>query len=273
MTATTDRSELLTALKEGISQLTTSDEWQRYLESQARFYKYSPNNVLLILAQRHNATQVASFNAWKRMGRWVKKGEKAIWIVAPMTYKVKDDEHQDDDQRTVLRGFKWVSTFDISATDGTELPSVCHLLSGDDPDGLLARLTAVADSIGFHVEDAELDGGVNGDCTHDLHRIRVGATNSPAQGVKTLAHELAHAILHSELYDRSLGELEAESTAFIVCRALQLDTSDYSFDYVATWAGGGDKAIAGITASCQRIQKAASTILRSFEDDATEEAA
>lgn len=273
MTATTDRSELLTALKEGISQLTTSDEWQRYLDNQARFYKYSPNNVMLILAQRHNATQVASFNAWKRMGRWVRKGEKAIWIVAPMTYKAKDDEHQDDEQRRVLRGFKWVPTFDISATDGQDLPEVCHQLSGDDPDGLFVRLTAVADSIGFHVEDAELDGGVNGDCSHSERRIRVEATNSPAQRVKTLAHELAHAILHGEAHDRALAELEAESTAYIVCRSLGIDSGDYSFGYVSGWAGGGDQAITGITASCQHIQKAASIILRSFEADATEEAA
>jgi antirestriction protein ArdC len=273
MTATQDRSELLAALKEGISQLTTSDEWQRYLECQARFYNYSANNVMLILAQRHGATQIAGFNAWKKLGRFVRKGEKAIWIIAPMTYKVKDDDKRTDDEQSVIRGFKWVPVFDISATDGQELPSVCQQLAGDDPEGLFARLTTVADSIGFHVEDAELDGGVNGDCAHQLHRIRVEVTNSPAQRVKTLAHELAHAILHGEAHDRALAELEAESTAYVVCRSLGIDTSDYSFGYVATWAGDGEKAVAGITASCQRIQKAAATILRSFETEDAEVAA
>jgi antirestriction protein ArdC len=105
-----------------------------------------------------------------------------------------------------------------------------------------------------------------------LHRIRVEISNSPAQRVKTLAHEIGHALLHGECDNRALAELEAESTAYVVCQALGLDTSDYSFGYVATWAGGGDQAIAGIKGSCDRIQKAASTILRAF-DPAEEQAA
>jgi len=272
MTATNNRSDLLAALTEGISKLTTSEEWERYLDCQSRFYHYSSNNVMLILAQRHDATQIAGFSAWKKFGRFVKKGEKAIWIVAPMRYTVSDDEKTDDKQQ-VIRGFKWVPVFDISSTDGEELPSVCNKLAGDDPDGLFDRLTAVADSIGYHVEKVSLDGHTNGDCTYSEKRIRVEATNAPAQRVKTLAHELAHALLHEGRKDRALAELEAESTAFIVCRALGIDTSDYSFGYVTTWAGGGDQAIAGITASCQNIQKAAATILGSFEVRDSEEAA
>jgi antirestriction protein ArdC len=264
MTTTTDRSDLLASLTEGISKLTTSDEWQRYLDCQSRFYHYSSNNVMLILSQRHEATQIAGFNAWKKLGRFVRKGEKAIWIIAPMRYKVADDQKNDDEQQ-VIRGFKWVPVFDISSTDGAELPRVCHKLAGDDPAGLFERLTTVAESIGYHVENAELDGRVNGDCTYSLKRIRVEATNAPAQRVKTLAHELAHAVLHEDCKDRALAELEAESTAFVVCKTLGIDSSDYSFGYVTTWSGGGEQAIAGITASCQHIQKAAATILRHFE--------
>lgn len=272
MTTTSDRSELLDALTEGISKLTTSDEWQRYLDCQSRFYHYSSNNVMLILTQRHEATQIAGFNAWKKLGRFVKKGEKAIWIVAPMRYKVADDQKNDDEQQ-VIRGFKWVPVFDISSTDGKELPSVCNKLAGDDPNGLFDRLTAVADSIGFHVENVELDGSVNGDCTYSEKRIRVEVTNSPAQRVKTLAHELAHALLHESFKVRVLAELEAESTAFIVCKVLGIDSSDYSFGYVANWAGGGEQATVGITASCQNIQKAAASILGHFEVGDTEVAA
>jgi len=77
MTTTTDRSELLATLSEGIAKLTTSDEWQRYLDCQSRFYRYSPNNVMLIAQQRHEATMVAGFNAWRKHGRFVRKGEKA----------------------------------------------------------------------------------------------------------------------------------------------------------------------------------------------------
>jgi hypothetical protein len=175
MTTTSDRSELLDALTEGISKLTTSDEWQRYLDCQSRFYHYSSNNVMLILTQRHEATQVAGFNAWKKLGRFVKKGEKAIWIVAPMRYKVANEKN--DDEQQVIKGFKWVPVFDVSSTDGEALPTVCNKLAGDDPNGLFDRLTAVADSIGFHVENVELDGGVNGDgspgvSVGDLRRFR-----------------------------------------------------------------------------------------------------
>jgi hypothetical protein len=171
-----------------------------------------------------------------------------------------------DDDR-VIRGFKWVPVFDIAETDREEPPSVCNRLIGEDSSGLYAQIVAVAQSIGYSVEDVEIPGSTNGDCSFDLHRIRVEVTNSPAQRVKTLAHEIAHAMLHEGFKDRRLAELEAESTAWVVCHSLGLDTSDYSFGYVANWAGGGDEAIAGIKASCERIQKTTASILRSFEED------
>ena len=108
------------------------------------------------------------------------------------------------------------------------------------------------------MEDHGFGDGTNGDCT-SKRRIRVEARNAPAQRVKTLAHELAHALLHERVEDRALAELEAESTAYVVGRAIGMDTGDYSFGYVATWAGGGEQAIVGIKASCDRIQKAAAT--------------
>jgi antirestriction protein ArdC len=272
MTTTTDRSELLANLSEGIAKLATSDEWQRYLDCQSRFYRYSPNNVMLIAQQRHEATMIAGFNAWKKHGRSVRKGEKAIWILAPMVYKASADETSEESER-VIRGFKWVPVFDIASTDGADLPTVCQKLTDDDPAGLFSRLADVAHSIGFTVADTELPGSRNGDCSHATHRIRIETQNSPAQRVKTLAHEIGHALLHEQCKNRALAELEAESTAYVVCNALGLDTSDYSFGYVATWAGGGDQAIAGIKGSCDRIQKAASTILRPFGAGEQEEAA
>lgn len=265
MYATNSHSELLDQLTEGIAKLTTSDEWRQFLDYQSRFHRYSFGNVLLIAAQCHEATQVAGFHTWRKMDRFVRKGEKAIFILAPMVYKNADAVDGDDER--VVRGFKWVPVFDVAQTDGEELPTVCHRLTGDDPDGLFAQLVAVAHSIGFSVEDAELGGSTNGDCTHDLKRIRVEVTNTPTQRLKTLAHEIAHAMLHAEFKDRRLAELEAESTAYIVCASLGINTSDYSFGYVANWAGGGDEAIAGIKASCDRIQKTAAAVLRCFEQD------
>lgn len=265
MTAKNNHPELIAQLTEGISNLTSAEDWQHYLDFQSRFHRYSFGNVLLIAAQCHEATRVAGFNAWRKMNRFVRKGEKAIFILAPMVYKNADSA--DDEDERVIRGFKWVPVFDIVQTDGEEMPSVCNRLAGDDPDGLFGQLVAVAQSIGFSVHETEIPGSANGDCTYDLKRIRVEVTNSPAQRVKTLAHEIAHAMLHEDVKDRRLAELEAESTSFVICQSLGLDTSDYAFGYVATWAGGGDEAIAGIKASCDRIQKTAARVLRSFEDD------
>jgi antirestriction protein ArdC len=269
MMAKNNHPELVAQLTAGISTLTSSEEWQRHLDFQSRFHHYSFGNVLLIAAQCHRATRVAGFNAWRKLNRFVRKGEKAIWVLAPMVYKNAEDGETD----RVIRGFKFVPVFDITQTDGEELPSICNRLDGDDPKGRYAQLLTVARSIGFTVEDHEFNGNTNGDCCHADHRIRVETTNTPAQRVKTLAHELAHALLHESYDNRALAELEAESAAYVVCQVLGIDSGDYSFGYVATWAGDGDQAIAGIKASCEHIQKSAAAILQAFEPAAADEAA
>lgn len=256
----TNHPELIEKLTEGIVNLASSDKWQGYLEFQSRFHSYSYNNVLLIASQAHNATQVAGFNAWKKFGRNVRKGEKAIWILAPMVYKVADENNLDEVTQ-VLRGFKFVPVFDVLQTEGEDLPSICNRLIGNDPTNCYERLVSVANSLGFNVEDHVFSGSTNGDCSFELHRIRIEVTNTPAQKVKTLAHELAHALLHANESNRSLAELEAESVAYIVCQVLGIDSSDYSFGYVTTWGGGGDYAIASIKASCGRIQQSSTAIL------------
>jgi hypothetical protein len=267
---TNNRPELVEKLTAGIQSLTSSEEWLRYLDYQSRFHSYSFNNVLLIAAQMPSASRVAGFRAWQRMSRFVRKGEKALWILAPMIYK--DIEESSDDPKRVIRGFKYVPVFDVSQTDGEELPETTHKLRGEDPAGCFARLLAVAHSIGFTVEDAELNGMCNGDCSHEHRRIRVEVTNSPAQRIKTLAHEIAHAILHEKHDDRALAELEAESTAYVVCQALGVDSSDYSFGYVAGWAGDGEKAIAAIRLVGERIQKTAEQILDALGAEQSEAA-
>jgi antirestriction protein ArdC len=271
MTAKNNHPELIAQLAEGISNLTSSEDWQNYLDFQSRFHRYSFGNVLLIATQCQEATRVAGFNAWRKINRFVRKGEKAIWILAPMVYKNADPEDGENDR--VIRGFKFVPVFDVAQTDGEELPSICTRIGGEDPAGHFAQLVTVAQSIGFTVEHHEFDGSTNGDCSHSEHRIRVENRNTPAQRVKTLAHEVAHALLHEKFESRVVSELEAESVAYVVCRSIGIDSSDYSFGYVATWAGGGDQAIAGIKASCERIQKTAATILLAFEATAQEVAA
>lgn len=260
---TTDRDALLATLTEGIEGLTTSEAWRAHLDVQRRFHRYSFSNSLLIYAQDPAASRVAGFTTWKRLGRSVRRGERAIWILAPML--AKRARLGDDEERRGIVGFRPVPVFDVAQTDGEPLPEVCTTLRGDDPGTWLDRLTSCAGQLGYAVEFTDLPGATNGDCTFARRRIRVERRNERAQQVKTLAHELAHALLHEGVDDRPLVELEAESTAYVVCRTFGFDTGEYSFGYVAGWAGGGPEAVARITESGGRIQRAAAVMLESLE--------
>lgn len=229
-----------------------------------------PNNVMLIMLQNPYATRVAGYHAWQELGRQVLAKEQALRILAPMKYKKEDAP--DGEKVSEIRGFKLVPVFDISQTEGRELPDVVSRLEGLAPEGVFNILTEFAGTIGFRVERPEsLESGANGDTTHSLARIRIVASNSEAQQVKTLAHEIGHALLHdpevpaTKEWTRGLKELEAESTAYVICAALGMDTGDYSFGYVAGWAGGAPEAIRGIKDSTSRIQKAATAVLKTFE--------
>jgi|GEM_PF-660023 len=267
-----DYSGLLEGLSAGIADLTTSEKWTQYLDVQSKFYRYSPNNVMLILLQNPYATRVAGYNAWKALDHQVMAKESALRILAPMTYK-RDDAPEGENAREI-RGFKLVPVFDISQTEGPDLADVVSKLEGLAPEGVFVKLTAFAEGIGFRVERPEsLESGANGDTTHSEGRIRVVSSNSEAQQAKTLAHEIGHALLHdpgveaTKDLERGLKELEAESAAYVICTALGMDTSDYSFGYVAGWAGGAPEALQGIKASTGRIQKAATAVLKTFEVD------
>ena len=265
-----DPNGLLVELQAGIAELTTSEKWTQYLDVQSRFYSYSPNNVMLIQLQNPYATRVAGYRAWQALDHQVMAQETALRILAPMRYK-RDDVSEGEDAREI-RGFKLVPVFDISQTEGPDLPDVVRKLEGLAPEGVFDRLTEFAHSIGFRVERPEsLESGANGDTTHSSGLIRVVSSNSEAQQAKTLAHEIGHALLHDPEYvatkdlSRGLKELEAESTAYVICTALGMDTSDYSFGYVLGWTGGAPDAIEGIKASTGRIQKAATAVLKTFE--------
>ena len=229
-----------------------------------------PNNVMLIMLQNPYATRVAGYRAWQALDHQVLAKEQALRIFAPMKYKREDA--LEGERASEVRGFKLVPVFDISQTEGPELPDVVSKLRGLAPEGVFATLTEFANTIGFRVELPEtLESGANGDTTYSLGRIRVLASNSGAQQVKTLAHEIGHALLHDpevpaiKELTRGLMELEAESTAYVICAALGMDTSDYSFGYVAGWAGGAAEAAQGIKASTGRIQRATSAVLKTFE--------
>jgi len=262
-------ADVLDRLTAGINRLTSSTEWQQWLVAQSRFHRYSFGNTLLILSQTEGrATRVAGFHAWRKLGRKVRKGERAIWIFAPMTRRVQNDDA--DEKTLVLSGFKVVPVFDMAQTDGEPLPEIATRLQGDDPSHSYGRLREVAHSLGYSVEEDYLPGEVNGDCNFDKKRIRVELGNDERQQVKTLAHELGHALLHEGFEgSRELAELEAESVAFIVCANLGIDSDDYTFGYVASWSGGGDEAVDAIKSTGGRIQKAAESIVSMLEAEAT----
>lgn len=262
------RDDVLQELTAGVAALTSSSAWRDWLDVQSRFHHYSFGNCVLIMRQRPNATRVAGFHTWRQLGRRVRRGEKGIWIIAPITRRVakEADAAEEDESARVLGGFRAVPVFDVAQTDGDPLPEApARRLDGDAPAHAYEQLVCVAHSIGYSVERDYLPGERNGDCAFELRRIRVEATNDGAQQLKTLAHELAHAMLHADATDAALAELEAESVAYVVCNVLGIVSDVYSFGYVAAWAGGGDEAVAAIKASAQRIQRTAGRILESIE--------
>jgi antirestriction protein ArdC len=261
-------TDLIRKLTEGVAALTGTQQWERWLRAQRSFHRYSFSNVLLILRQCPDATQVAGFHRWHELGRFVRKGERGIAILAPVTRRVDADDDSDAAGLPVVTGFRPAYVFDVGQTDGEPLPEIARRLDGDDPAGVSVRLEKVAAELGFSVTDTQLPGERNGDCSHALRRIRIRDGIAPAQRVKTLAHELAHAILHEQFEDRGLAELEAESVAYIVCHELALDSSAYSFGYLAIWGRSGDEATRAITASGGRIATAARQILGALEGDA-----
>ena len=258
--------DALAELENGIRGLTTSALWRDFLRMQTTFHSYSYRNALLILRQRPEATQVTGFRSWRSLGRSVMRGERAIWILAPRN---RPGDRNEDRERPV-GGFVSVPVFDVSQTTGRPLPEVCQRLLGMEGAVCLDGLTSVASHLGFRVEFTELSDGVNGECSSVHRLIRIERRNASAQMVKSLAHELAHAILHGDVPDRLRAELEAESAAFIICRRLGIETGGYSFGYVASWAGGGDRAVAEIWRSCDRIVAAVDTVLGLYHGSSCE---
>jgi antirestriction protein ArdC len=263
----TTAAELLATLADGVADLTNSTAWRAWLDVQRRFHRYSWGNTLLIAAQRPDATRVAGFHAWLRLGRHVCKGEHGIAILAPVVPRLRVVDDDSGDERWVAgrpHAFRVAHVFDVSQTDGEELaaPPVTRL-EGGDPSDWYTQLRDVAHGLEFTVEEDYLPDDVNGDCNHALRRIRIEVRNGQRQQVKTLAHELGHAILHADRagLSREQAELEAESVAYTVCAGLGIDTSEYSFGYLAVWAGGGEQARRAIAESAQRIQMAAHRVL------------
>ncbi len=260
------REAALQQLRDGILGLTASPGWIAWLRLCRRFRTYSFSNQVLILSQRPDATRVAGYRSWQELGRQVRRGEQGISILAPCWPRRGAGELGEDDDAPPLvgaRAFRVVRVFDVAQTVGAELPRPLAELTGAAPAGELDRLLRRAAAAQFAVEFLELRGDRHGDCSHVLRRIRIDSRLGLAQTLKTLSHELAHMLLHGAEFQgsRALAELEAESVAYVTCQDLGIDSSSYSFGYLASWAGDGPAAVRLIAASGARIVSAVDQIL------------
>ncbi len=229
--------EAFKTIEDGIKNINSNAEWQKFLMFQSRFHQYSFHNTMLIFYQRPTATCIAGFTAWKKLNRFVSKGEKAIQILAPCKYRTGDDE----DSYTI-RGFRTVNVFDLEQTAGDDslLPVVITGLTGlKDTSGSSNELLyqSLIQAIEIPVSE-KTDIAANGLYYPASKEITIKANISQLQKVKTLVHEYAHHLHHTKYLNKETkGEREilAESAAFIVCNHWGLDTSDYSLPYVKTW--------------------------------------
>jgi hypothetical protein len=238
----TRQEKVEAAHKQLVTQLeamVTSEDWTSFLKIAAKFRKYSANNCMLIHWQRPDAERVASFGTWKSLKRSVKKGEKAISIIGPCRVKISED---DEDPVYAIRGFKVVSVFDITQTDGEPLDdgNLTTILESGAPEGMWDSMVTLADNAGYTVSYGDT-GKANGSTDHTTKHITISAMLSDGAAVKTLVHELAHTRQSNtkrEYVTRDIREVEAESVAFIVCQAYGLASAPYSIGYVAGWAKG-----------------------------------
>ena len=258
--------EVMDKLEAGVTELFEGERFADYLRTMSKFHDYSFGNILLIAIQFPGASQVAGFQDWKKkFGRNVKKGEKGIRILAPCIFEAVEEREKLDpvthrpmvdssgtpmvERRHVeAKRFKVVTVFDVSQTEGKKLPEIITPLAGDVEQyeritGALAKLSPVP------IEFEDFPGAAYGYFSHTEKRIAIRPGMSQAQTLKTMIHEVAHAKLHDEpdvlepipmkdKKSRSNREVEAESVAYVVCQHFGIDTSDYSFGYVAGWSRG-----------------------------------
>ena len=289
--------EITDRLEQGITELFDSERYKEYLRVMSKFHNYSFNNTLLIAMQKPDASLVAGFSSWKNnFGRNVMKGQKGIKIIAPSPYKVKQEMKKIDphtqqpiigkdgkpvteEKEITIPAYKVVSVFDVSQTEGRELPDIAvDELTGDvdrykDFFAALEKTSPVP--IGFE----KIEGGAHGYYHLEDKRIAINEGMSELQTLKTAIHEIAHAKLHDidlnapkeeqqPRVDRRTREVEAESVAYTVCQHYGLDTSDYSFGYVAGWSSG--RELSELKSSLETIRSAAAEIINSIDANIAE---
>lgn len=265
-------SRAMQMLEEAVEQITDSESFKRYLDFSRAFHNYSTNNLLLIFLQKPDATRVAGYKRWKSLGRQVTKGEKAIRILAPVVRKQTDAETGEEVRRVV--SFRDASVFDVSQTSGDPLPSAPPLGgvegSSQNAAALHAALSKVCaeEGVGLSEDDLSQFGPAN-EILRGYHdplnsRIVISTHNSPIRKATTLCHELVHYMLHGlhSGLDTDTKETEAEGASYAICSHFGLDTSAFSFPYVATHAQSPEV----LRAALDRIQKVVHRALEAAEN-------
>ena len=286
--------ELTDKLEQGLQDLFNSDSYRNYLSTMSKFHNYSFNNTLLIAMQKPDATLVAGYKAWqKNFERHVNKGEKAIRILAPAPYKIKEERDkidpvtqellldkdgnpQKEEVEITIPAFRAVSVFDLSQTDGKPIPELTAKELLSDVEGYQDMIRAVEAISPVPIELEEIAGDSKGYYDREAKRIAVQENMSESQTLKTMIHEVAHSKLHSKEVeqdeqmkkDRNTKEVEAESIAYTVCQHFGIDTSDYSFGYIAGWSSGRDTK--ELRASMDTIRRTASELITGIEEQLQE---
>lgn len=259
-------NELALALEQG-----KSETLVRYLDMLSTFHHYSFRNCLLIAIQKPDATLVAGFQRWKELGRYVKKGARGIAILAPMMSRKKSDDQADsedeqDAKTRALRGFRAVHVFDLSDTDGQELPQFASV--NGDPGERLHHLEEIVKAKGIELSYDAIPGGALG--VSQGGKITILPTLAKPEAFSVLVHELAHELLHRgdrrKETTRKIRETEAEAVAYVVCRASGLDCSTKSSDVQLY---GGDKEL--LFQSLELIRNVAATIIAELSEEAPKE--
>lgn len=230
-----------------------SERFTEYLTTMSRFHRYSFRNLMLIALQRPDATHVAGFHAWRKLGRFVRKGEKGIAILAPIAYK--NDNESDDAEEREVRGFRAVHVFDIGQTDGEPLPEPESVSGG--PGLYTDRLHDCIESHGIELQYSDTPPS-DGRSSGGKITIRSGLT--PAHDFEVMVHELAHELLHheeNERYSKTVSETEAEAVAFVVCQAVGLATGTACSDYIQLYDGNTET----LATSLERIQSTSAVML------------
>lgn len=244
---------IIEKLEQGIKELFASEQYAKYLRTMSRFTNYSLNNSILIFFQMPTASHVAGFKDWqKKFHRNVKKGEKGIKILAPMPYKRTVEKENEDGSKSeeteiVVSSFKIAHVFDVSQTEGEDLPTIgVNELTGD-VEQYQKFFDALMSICPCPVAFEDIETGAHGYYHLLERRVAIQRDMSQLQTLKTCVHEIAHAVLHhldendkrpTDCPDQRTREIQAESVAYTVCQHFGLDTSDYSFAYVAGWSSG-----------------------------------